>query len=185
VTDIYFFNSSGGSYAAETMLVAGAVTLCVLILKNTLLKKFAKNSIITWLTFFFGVVVYAVYECITQQSFSILWTDSAVILQEGVSAGCFATVIGAAIDNWTGKSSLTGNAAIIRKLIEGFVDEEDLEDVALALADDISADYSDEDVQAVKQVLSDYKLQKENRSAETEAELLARLIIETLKRTAL
>jgi hypothetical protein len=183
VTDIYFFNSSGGSYAAGTMLVAGAVTVCVLILKQTLLKKYAKNSLITWLTFFFGLVFYAAYECITEQSFSILWTDSAMILQEGFSSACFATVIGAFIDNWTGKSTLTGNAAIIRKLIEGFIDEEDLDDVALSVADDISAEYTEEDIQTVKKILSDYKQQKENRSAETEAELLARLIIETLKRT--
>jgi hypothetical protein len=185
LTDIYFFNSLGGySYAAGTMLVAGVVAFFVFILRKTLLKKYAKNSLMTWLTFFLGVVLYAVYDCITERSLERLWEDSGMILQEGISSGCFATMIDAFIDNLLGKSDLTGNAAIIRKLIEGFVEEDDLDGVAKEIAEAVSAEYSDEDVQKVKKILSDYKQEKENRSAETEAELLARLILESLKRTA-
>jgi hypothetical protein len=185
LTDIYFFNSTGGySYAAGTMLVASVVAVCVFIFKKTLLKKYAKSSLMTWLTFFLGVLFYAVYDCITERSWQVLWENFGVVLQEGISSGCFATMIDALIDNLLGQSDLTGNAAIIRKLIEGFVDEDDLDTQAKTIADTVSAEYSDEDIAKVKKILSDYKQEKENRSAEIEAELLARLIVETLKRTA-
>jgi hydroxyethylthiazole kinase-like sugar kinase family protein len=136
------------------------------------------------LTFFLGVILYAVYDCITEHSLQILWTNTETILQEGISSGCFSAVFGAFIDNLLGKSNLTGTQAVIRKLIEGFIDDNELDEVAEVIAENVSAEYSEEDVVKVKQILSEYKEEKENRSAETEAELLARLIVETLKRTA-
>ena len=181
ITGSYFFDGLG-SYAPGTVLVAFVVTAGVYFLKQTKLKKYAANIWIKLLPFVLSVIVYAVYYCLSKMTLDCFLNETSIIVQQGFTAGCLATIISALLDKIIGKSELSGKALLTRKLLEGFIADDDLESMAQRVADVISSSYSEEDVTLVCAVLADYKKSK-GETAEEEILLLSKLIVSVLKRT--
>lgn len=180
MTDSYFLNSLGG-YAPEMLFVSCAVSFGCYFLKKTLLKKYQNAPVVTLLPFILGIVFYALYDCIVHLTLQGFLSEAGVVVQNGFTTGALSAVVTSLLDKLFGKTKLTGKALLIRTLLQGFVPNELLDDLAEKIADGLSAS-DDLDETAVEKVLLE-SFPTEQKPSEEEIKALARLLIFTLKQT--
>lgn len=183
----YLFDNIGVD--AGSLLVACVVVMIVSLMKTTILKNLAQSPFFTLLPFLTGILLYAGYYAVLRFTANSILVTVDKILQEGFSSGCYATVISAFLDKCFGKTKLGGKALVIRKLLEGFVEEDCLDKVAKQVAAVLPDNLSNVAVKDVDKkvgaILTDYQKNRKDgveNSAE-EMEVLARLIVATLQKT--
>lgn len=186
-----FFNNFGVDIGC--LLVACVIVAIVSLLKSTILKNHAQSPFLTFLPFLLGILLYAGYYGVLRifMSGNGLLVTLDGILQQGFTSGCFATVISAFVDKCFGKTTLGGRALVVRKLLEGFVEEGKLDQTAKRIASTLPDDLTESDtveanaVKKVTTVLMDYQKNRTDgmESSSMEMEVLARLIVATLQKT--
>jgi type IV secretory pathway VirB6-like protein len=164
-------------YGIDVILLAAATGLIVQLLKSTILKK-CKRKIITFLPFFIGCVLYAVYAALYNFSFVYLLEHFTDILEHGFGVGALSTVIYVWYEQFIREKTVTSQTVgVISTLIEGYVPSDKLESCAQQIADAIEKDVTGDGATKAAEILSDCS---EEGISERDISLLAKLIIETL-----
>lgn len=180
MTNIYSWNNG---YDVATLLIACIVVAGVRVLKKTLLKNHLQNPFLPYLPFVLGVIVYAVYYCILALTLNGFLTHAQTVVREGVTVGCFSTVISSFLDKLTGETGLSGRALIVRSLLQGFVPDGQIEACAVRVAGCFDGGYGEEEQTAAARAIGE-ALASGGEECETEDTLaLARLIAMTLQKT--
>jgi type IV secretory pathway VirB6-like protein len=164
-------------YGIDVILLAAATCIIVQVIKATLLKN-CKKKIITFLPFFIGCVLYAVYAGLYNLSFVYLLENFTLILEHGFGVGALSTVMYVWYEQFIReKSTCSQTVGVISTLIEGYVPSDKLEATAQKIADAIQKDVTGDGANKAAEILSE---DLEEGITERDVALLSKLIIETL-----
>lgn len=180
MTDFNFLNVIE-RFGFDTLLVSLIVVFIVWLLKKTVLKNHLDLPVIPFLPFIFGVICFLLLQCVLHPSADFLLNNLRFIVESGFTAGCLATWCNAVLARLFAKKRLPDKAALVRELLSFPATEEELNALAVRVANCVSQEYSDEDVLRVFGELIAFE--GENAS-ESGAAVLAELIVKTLKTAA-
>lgn len=163
-------------YGLDVALLGFLTAVSVEILKRTLLKKLQKK-VITFLPFILGIVFYGTYRVIVTLGFNCLLTETAYIIESGVTVGGAATLAYVLYEQFVReKDCLSVTENVVKTLVEGYVPSDNVERVAKEIAAAIEKDVTGNGARKAAEIL------KENCPDidENSVKLLSKLIIETL-----
>lgn len=164
-------------YGLDIMLLAALTTLCVQILKISLLKK-CQKKILTFLPFIVGCLFYGAYTVLYNMDFRILVMSYVDVMEHGFSVGALSTIIYVWYEQFIrGKKGQSATEGVIATLIEGYVPTDAVEDAAARIADAIQKDVTGDGAVKATDILKEYCGED---MQEKDIKLLSRLIIETL-----
>ncbi len=164
-------------YGLDIMLLAALTTICVQLLKISVLKK-CQKKILTFLPFIVGCLLYGAYSVLYGMDFSILITDYVGIMEHGFSVGALSTIIYVWYEQFIrGKSAKSATEGVISTLIEGYVPSDAVNDAAARIAEAIQKDVTGDGANKATDILKEYCGEELD---EKDIKLLSRLIIETL-----
>lgn len=164
-------------YGFDVVLLAFLTALTVQLFKATFLKR-VKRKLFTFLPFILGVFYYAVYVAVKNLSLAYLLDEYLSVLEHGVSVGAVATLLYVVYEQFVReKETSSPTEGIISTLVEGYVPDGNVEEVAKLIAEAIERDVTGSGAERAFEIL------KENSGedvTERDIKLLSKLIIETL-----
>jgi hypothetical protein len=164
-------------YGIDVILLAAATCIIVQLMKATLLKN-CKKKVITFLPFFIGGVLYAIYAGIYNFSFVYLLNNFTQILEHGFGVGSLSTVIYVWYEQFIReKDVVSGTVGVISTLIEGYVPTNLIEETAEKIAEAIQKDVTGDGANKAAEILTS---NMSEGITERDITLLSKLIIETL-----
>ncbi len=169
---------------ADTLLVAFAVAFAVWGIKKVAPKLCKNTPFVTILPFALGVLLFALLQCVLHPSLEYIGGELVYIFRRGFTAGCLSALVGNIIAKAQGKSFLSPKGAVVRELLTGFVAEEKLCALAESIAGAVSKEYTQTDIDLVKETLKE-ELYDESEDSENDLKVLATLIVKALKASGL
>lgn len=164
-------------YGIDVILLAALTTVIVQVLKSTLLKKIPKK-LVTFLPFLIGTLFYAIYAAIKNMSFFYIFDEYVSVLEYGLSVGSLSTLLYVLYEQFVReKNGLTTTESVISTLIEGYVPEDSINEVAKLLAEAVERDVTGNGAKRIAEILTD---NTDGNTTDGDITLLAKLIIETL-----
>ena len=168
-------------YGLDVLLLAAATCILTQLLKKTLLKN-SRKKLITFLPFIVGCMLYAAYFALRHLSFKILLDKYVTVLERGFSVGALSTVIYVWYEQFIrGKQKASTSQGVIATIIEGYVPSDVVEAVAKSICEAIEKDITGDAAQKAEEILLE---QGGDSINESDAKMLAKLIIETLAHMA-
>lgn len=131
-----------------------------------------------------GVAAYAAYYCVLALTLDGFLSHAEAVLKEGVTVGCFSTVISSFLDKLTGATKLSGQALIVRSLLQGFLPEKAVEECAKKVALCFSSGYGAAELSAAEKAVGETLTAAGEEAVAEDVASLVRLIAVTLKKTA-
>lgn len=164
-------------YGFDVILLAAFTSVCVQILKKTLLKR-CNKKIFTFMPFILGTLFYATYAAVRHLSLEYLIENYITIMEYGFSVGTLSTLTYVCYEQFfKNKTQTSATEGIISTLIAGYVPSDSVENVAKLIAEAIGKDVLGDGAKKTAEILA--QNQCENVT-ENDVKLLAKLIIETL-----
>lgn len=164
-------------YGLDVILLGVLCAALTQIVKKFILKK-APKKIFTFMPFAFGIIFYAAYGCIANLNVRFLLDEYVSIIEHGLSVGGVSTLLYVLYEQFIRvKDGLTATQRVIATLIDGYVPDERLENVAKQVAEAIEKDVTGEGAKRAAEILGE---NAQEGVDEKQIVLLSRLIIETL-----
>ena len=127
---LFQYLSALKSYGLDVLLLALGVTLCVSLLKKTVLKNCSKK-VFVFLPFALGAVFYGAFRAIAAKSLLPFTADFAQTAEGGFACGCAATLYYVVYEQFFRAKAKT--APPLLPLLDGIVKEEKRRETADAL----------------------------------------------------
>lgn len=152
---VFQYLSAFRCYSADVLLLALGVTLCVSLLKKTVMKNCPKK-VFVFLPFALGVLFYGAFRGIVTKSALPFTADFAQTAEGGFACGCAATLYYVVYEQFFRAKAQT--APPLLPLLDGIVKEEKRQEVADMLLRE-SGNLTGEKLHAfVADTLSEYAL---------------------------
>ncbi len=164
-------------YGLDVILLAAATSIAVQVLKLTLLKN-CQKKVVTFLPFIIGSLLYAGYAALIRLDFSYVLTNYVSVLEHGFSVGALSTLIYVWYEQFVRNKKKSGvTESVISTLIESYVPDAEIEEIAAEIARAIEKDVTGDGAKKTAEILL---LHKPEEITENDIKVLSRLIIETL-----
>ena len=164
-------------YGMDVIALAAATCILVQLAKITLFKKRQKR-VLTFLPFIVGSLLYAGYAALLHLSFKFVADNYVEILEHGFSVGALSTVLYVWYEQFMrNKKSVSATQGVIATLIDGYVPDEQAEEIAAQIAQAIERDVTGDGAKKIAEILSENHPEE---VTEKDIKMLSRLIIETL-----
>lgn len=164
-------------YGVDIAILAAATAIITQVLKITILKKVQKK-ILTFLPFTLGTLLYAVYAGVRNMSAVYVIQQYAEIIERGLAIGSLATLLYVLYEQFIRqKSGLSETEQVVSALIQGFVPDDGVEEVAKKVTDAILKDVTGNGAKLCEEIIADNAAEG---VTERDVQLLSKLIIETL-----
>lgn len=164
-------------YGLDVLALAAVTTVFVQILKVTLLKN-CQKKIVTFLPFLTGGALYAGFSALVNLSLRYVLDNYVNVLEHGFSVGALSTLIYVWYEQFVRDKKYRGaTESVIETLIQGYVPDEETEEIAAMIAHTVATDVTGDGAKKTAEILSLHSTQEITQS---DVKMLARLIIETL-----
>lgn len=164
-------------YGLDVIFLAAVTCATVQLFKKTLLKN-CQKKVITFLPFVIGSILYGAYAALINLSFKYLLDNHVAVMEHGFSVGALSTLIYVWYEQFV-RNKKTGGVteSVISTLIESYVPDGELEEIAATIARAIEKDVTGDGAKKTAEILLSHKV---DEVTESDIKVLARLIIETL-----
>jgi hypothetical protein len=164
-------------YGIDKILLATMTCISAQLLKNTLLKN-CKKKILTFLPFLIGSLFYAIFVSIYYLDALYLVKNYTQVVEGGFGVGTLSTVIYVCYEQFVrDKQAVSVSEGVIATLIEGYVPEDEVEEIASTIVTAIQMDVIGDGEKKTAEILAE---KTKEGVTETDINLLSKLIIETL-----
>lgn len=165
-------------YGLDVIALAALTCATVQILKITLLKN-CRKKIFTFAPFVIGSLLYAGYAALINLSFNYLLDNYVLILEHGFSVGALSTLIYVWYEQFMrDKKAASATEGVIATLIDGYVPDDSVEEIAAQIAAAIEKDVTGDGAKKTAEILT--AAANGEQVSGNDIKMLSRLIIETL-----
>jgi hypothetical protein len=164
-------------YGLDKIMLAAVTCIAVQLLKNTILKN-CKKKIVTFLPFMIGTVFYAIFISIYKLNAVYIIKNYTETIESGFGVGTLSTVIYVCYEQFVrDKQATSVSEGVIATLIDGYVPDDEVEEIAAAIVTAIQMDVIGDGEKKTAAILAE---RTNEGVTEMDINLLSKLIIETL-----
>ncbi|MDE6373902.1 MAG: hypothetical protein K2L72_05315 [Clostridia bacterium] len=165
-------------YGLDVILLAAVTSATVQIFKLTVFKN-CRKKILTFAPFVVGSLLYASYAALVNLSFKFILENYVNVLEHGFSVGALSTLIYVWYEQFMrDKKTANATAGVISTLIDGYVPDDSVEEIAAQIATAIEKDVTGDGAKKTAEILT--AAANGEQVTESDIKMLSRLIIETL-----